>query len=130
MSLCVSLCHLIIFNSNGDRHHYRFKGRKFWSVLGTYGRWAVRVFSACHTNCDIWHPFICMVISKDPWQPRTPVVERLAVELSLPVVFFNDFGLSWPRIKRRSLLCDVVWHNFTVLFKIKIKPRMEKIKLL
>ena len=48
---------LIIFNSNGDRHHYRFKGCKFWSVLCTYGRWAVRVFLACHTNCDIWHPF-------------------------------------------------------------------------
>ena len=37
----------------------------------------------CHTYCDTGHLFI-MVISEDPW--LTSSAERLAVELSLPVL--------------------------------------------
>ena len=43
---------------------------------------------ACHTCCDTGHPFIMVVwlISEDPWHSNLAVVERLAVELSLPVL--------------------------------------------
>ena len=38
----------------------------FWSMLGTYSHWAVRVSLEWHTYCDTRHPFK-MVVSKDPW---------------------------------------------------------------
>ena len=47
---------------------------------------------ACQTYCDKGHPFI-MVISEDPWV--SPIAERLALKLSLPV-------LSRPVIEPRS----------------------------
>ena len=39
---------------------------------------------ACHTNCETGHPFIMVII----WGPvtLTPIAERLAVELSLPLL--------------------------------------------
>ena len=38
---------------------------KFWPMVVTHVRWAVRVFLACHTYFDTGPPFI-MVISEDP----------------------------------------------------------------
>ena len=42
---------------------------------------------ACHTYCDTGHPCI-LVISEDP-VTLAPIVERLAVKLSLPVFTTN-----------------------------------------
>ena len=39
----------------------------------------------CHTYCDTGHPFVIVIL-------LTPVAERLAVELLLPVLY--DLGLS------------------------------------
>ena len=50
----------------------------------------------CHIYCDTGQPFI-MVISEDTW--HSPVAERLAVELSLPV-------LSRPGIEPQSPACE------------------------
>ena len=62
------------------RHHYRWRVANFdiCSVLLDIEQW---VF----IYCDTGHPFI-MVISEDPWYSHQSVAERVAVELSLPVL--------------------------------------------
>ena len=52
------------------------KGYTFWPMLGTHGYWVVR---------DLWHttPRVTWV---NPLWTLTPVAERFAVELSIPVL--------------------------------------------
>ena len=65
------------------------KGCKFWLMLGTH-EWPLSSegSSACHTYCDIGHPFI-MVISDDPWHTDCRAFSSGAV-----TTCFNDLGLS------------------------------------
>ena len=58
------LSHSGIFSLIWRRHQYRWRATNFdlYSALMAIEQWGL----ACHTYCDMGHPFI-MVISEDPW---------------------------------------------------------------
>ena len=69
-------------------------------------------YLTCHTYCDTDQPFI-MVISGKPVL-LTNVVERLALEMTLPVI---ETGLSRPGMEPRSPECEAVVLNGNDLFR-------------
>ena len=77
------------------------KGCKFWSVLGTYGHWAVGVFSMQHL---LYHG--TFVYNGHLLRPMTltPITERLAKELSL-LLFLRltcrsvEGGIRTPKVR-------------------------------
>ena len=78
------------FSLTWRRHHYRWKAANvdLCSALMAIKKWGF--FSVPHLLWD-GHPFI-MVISEDLW--HKPIVERLAVELLLPVLRLGSVALS------------------------------------
>ena len=77
------------------------KGCKFWPMLATHSHWAVRYISVQHL---LW--YVLSVYNGHLRGPMTlsPLTERLAVELSLPILN-NDIGLSRPGIEPRFPAC-------------------------
>ena len=67
------------FFTNIETSPLLVKGCNFWHSWPLSSEGSL----ACHTYCDTGHPFI-LVISEDP-VTLAPIVERLAVKLSLPV---------------------------------------------
>ena len=73
----------IPFSTHLETSPLLVKGCKFWHMLGTYGLWAVRVFSVLHL---LWH--WGSVYIGHLWGPvkHTLNADYLTMELSLPVL--------------------------------------------
>ena len=100
------------------------KGCKFWPMLGTHGHWACSEGSfACHTYCDMVHPFI-MVISADPWHSHLlPSVKQWAVDYCFYDlhVGLSRLGFEHPTFRLRGLLAFTVNGTSVVCYRLSYK---------
>ena len=85
------------FSLTWTRHHCPVKGCKFWPTLGNHGQqWG---FS--NVPHLLWHGASVYNSHLQGPVPVTPIAQRLAVELLLPV--FYDICLSWVGFEHPTL---------------------------
>ena len=96
-SICLFVCLFGVYRSTREFFTHMetstlpVKGFKFWPMVGTHGYWTGRVFSVPHL---LWRGESVYNGHLRGSVTLTPIAERLAVELSLPV-FTKYVCLGW-----------------------------------